>query len=51
MILSFFVGLFIIGGFEVAMSIIAREYWMTGFEWVDRAVAKLAVRVYDLITD
>lgn len=51
MILSFFVGLAIIGGFEVLMQLIEREYWLTGFDWFDRAVAKLAVRVYNSITD
>jgi hypothetical protein len=51
MIVSFFVGLAIIGGFEVLMQLICREYWITGFDWFDRAVAKCAVRLYDYITD
>lgn len=47
---AFGVGLLVVGGAELMYRRLFSFYWRVGFKWLDRAVAKLAVRAYNAIT-
>lgn len=47
---AFLIGLAIIGGFELLTNVAARVYWIYGYEWLTKCVAKAAVWAYDGVT-